>query len=555
MELKFLTPTEVWHNFNASEVTLDSSTTSVETENNYVCVKQYFTAQDNAQGSIRAYIEICYDIRWTDARPVILLLESYENTNNRDIARKLVEQGYIVGLLDYCGGILEGEDKTTFTQNLQFASYPECKESLNVVRKNARNSAWFIWSKISRLALSVLEMLPIVDKAHIGVIGFGEGAHVAWQVAGMDSRVRALVAIGDAGYRWASGKTRFVGANVMNSDEELVFSTGVGAETYAKFIHCPTFLIVSKSAYSTDVDRAGDILALVQSDCKQLLITNGNDAQLTKTAFDAIMNWLRKNFMVRGEASITPTAAFENVDGRLYLRMNTVQNATKIQVNVCYGEPRSDSRHWDSLDALQKVDTNLYTVGVPVYDLQELIVAYATFSYENGNIISTPIQGIFPHKLGITAVDRIRENYRIMYDGSMGLGSFSCLTKDAILDESSLTQAYGPFEIKGITVKNGGLSLCRSAAELKALDRTSTLHFDAYSPEARELRINMYAYPEMKRYTAYAKLNGGEFWQKILLDSADFKSDEGKTLAQFRDTKILAIPHAAEVIFNNFLWI
>ena len=191
MELKFLTPTEVWHNFNASEVTLDSSTTSVETENNYVCVKQYFTAQDNAQGSIRAYIEICYDIRWTDARPVILLLESYENANNRDIARKLVEQGYIVGLLDYCGGILEGEDKTTFTQNLQFASYPECKESLNVVRKNARNSAWFIWSKISRLALSVLEMLPIVDKAHIGVIGFGEGAHVAWQVAGMDSRVRA----------------------------------------------------------------------------------------------------------------------------------------------------------------------------------------------------------------------------------------------------------------------------------------------------------------------------------------------------------------------------
>ena len=55
------------------------------------------------------------------------------------------------------------------------------------MRKNARNSAWFIWSKISRLALSVLEMLPIVDKAHIGVIGFGEGAHVAWQVAGMDS--------------------------------------------------------------------------------------------------------------------------------------------------------------------------------------------------------------------------------------------------------------------------------------------------------------------------------------------------------------------------------
>ena len=65
----------------------------------------------------------------------------------------------------------------------------------------------------------------------------------------------------------------------------------------------------------------------------------------------------------------------------------------------------------------------------------------------------------------------------------------------------------------------------------------------------------MYTYPEMQKYTAYANLDGGEFWQKILLQSADFKSEKGKTLSKFSDTKILAVHDAEGVIFNNFLWI
>ena len=142
-----------------------------------------------------------------------------------------------------------------------------------------------------------------------------------------------------------------------------------------------------------------------------------------------------------------------------------------------------------------------------------------------------------------------------MYDGSMGLGSFAPLTNDAILPDDCILQAEGPFEIKGITAKKGGLYFCRSAAEIKALDRTSSLHFDAYSPTERELCINMYTYPEMKRYTAYVMLDGGEFWQKMLLRCADFKSDEGKTLPKFNDTKILVINDVKGIILNNFLWI
>ena len=185
-------------------------------------------------------MEIYYDKRWKDSRPTLLLIESYKNKTNREMAKTLVASGYIVGLVDYCGGIVSGEDKTTFLPTLSFASYPECAADVDKIIKNARNSTWFIWSRISRYAITVLGLLPIVDKSHIGVIGFGEGAHIAWQVAGVDNRVRALVAVGDTGYHWAKGKARFVEAAPLTSDEDLVFSAGVGAAACGWAVACPT---------------------------------------------------------------------------------------------------------------------------------------------------------------------------------------------------------------------------------------------------------------------------------------------------------------------------
>jgi len=555
MELEFLTPTGVWEDFNPSAVTLENSIISAETADNLVCSKQYFTAEENEYGRIRAYIEIYYDARWTDKRAALLVLPSYDRRTDRNFIRTLVKEGYVVGLLDYCGKITDSENKTSFPQNLAYASYPECKKHLDKIEDSARNTPWFVWSKIARRAINVLEQQPIADKTHIGLLGINIGAQVAWQVAGMDSRIRAFVAIGGGGYRWAKNKPRFIDGNVPSSEEESAYSTGVGAETYAKLIRCPAMFIVSRMANFTDVDRAGDILSLVQSDVKHLIITSGTDYQITVSSLTTMINWLRENFILNGANSVNPTAVFENIDGKLYLRINTVLKASRIKVFVCYGEPRSTARHWDALDDLQKVDTHVYTVSVPVYDPDELITAYANFTYKEDNTASSPIQGVIPSKLGISDVDLQRECYHIIYDGTMGLGSFGCLTKDAVLDENSLTQAVGPFDIKGITVTRGGLYLCRSAAEIKALDRTSTLHFDAYSPTEREFAIRMYTYPEMKSYTAYATLKGGEFWQKILLQSADFKSDEGRTLAQFSDTKILAVTDAEGIILNNFLWI
>lgn len=558
MELEFLTATEVWDGYDPTSVPLESSIISSDSAENTICLKQTFTAEETAQGQIRAYAETYFDSRTEGARPALLLLASYPEKNYGEIIRALVSEGYAVCILDYCGAVISGENRTAFPSDLNYASFPECDSHLNTVHGNARNTPWFVWSKLARRAVTLMCSQIAIDKENIGVLGIGEGAHVAWQVAAMDSRVRALVSIGGGGYLWALGKPRFAVGSVPTSDEDRTFSAGVGAETYAKFVQCPTLLLTSRTAQASDVDRAGEILSFVKTDRKQLLITATNETQIAKSTLDALLGWLHRNFNVNLDAAAplpSPALNFEIIDRQLYLRMHTGHEAAKREVYVCYGETLSSARHWTKLENLQKLDTHYYSVGVPVYDIHELIVAYCTITYPDGNTISAPIAGIVPAKQGMPINNAVRTSSRIMYDSSMGIGAFVCLTSDAVVEDGIVVQADGPFDIKGITAKRGGLYLCRSAAELTSMSKFSTLHFDAYSAQPREISISMYSYPDFKRYTAYTDLSGGEFWQKILLQNADFKSDEGKTLSRFDNMKIIAISDAQGVIFNNFMWI
>lgn len=66
------------------------------------------------------------------------------------------------------------------------------------------------------------------------------------------------------------------------------------------------------------------------------------------------------------------------------------------------------------------------------------------------------------------------------------------------------------------------------------------------------MRIHL---PRPQKYTARTNLKGGEFWQKLLFESADFKSEEGRTLSSFSVVKTIEIENASGIVFNNFLWI
>lgn len=554
MELQFFTPTEVWEGFNPKKDPLEASITSTDVKDNLVDSSLFFTSETKNDGKVRVKAHLFYDSRWRDNRPAILILPTLEmHEDLSDVLPELIREGYVVCRIDYSGA---DEGSTTFPNSLSYASYPECENNLGEIKTSARQTPWFEWAKITRRAISLLQETHPVDGNRIAILGIGVGAHIAWQVAGMDGRVSALVAINGGGYLWRSGCPRFTTDNVPATDAERAFSTGVGAETYARFVTCPTCYVVASNSESADVDRAGDILSLVQSKTKTLLICNGTTGQITSGVFLSLMNWMKTNFAHDPvEESICPDLSFENIEGHLHLRLKNATHFKNKAVYVAYGEPNNAYRHWYTIEGGQKVGAHEYTFYVPVSDVKDLVVAYAYITYKNGTSECSPVIGVVPEKIGVSEESDENEAGRIIYTGDMGTGNFVASSRNAIIDEKTLTTATGPFDINGVVVRKGKLSFFRDAKETFSAQRDAIFQFDAYSPVPKEIIVSVKTAPNENPYRTKVSLSGGEFWQKVSLTASEFKSATGKSLALFADGKRFAFENAENVVFNNLLWI
>lgn len=554
MELKILTPTEVWEGFDATEAPLEASIICAETTDNYCCSKQVFTAETVQNDRLRVECSIYYDARWQDARPAVLVLPSFESSFSQNAIRMLVEGGFVACTLDYCK--LHEDSKTSFPNSLDFAKYPDCLNHLDNIETNARQTPWFVWTKIARRAISHLEEQSVVQNDKIGIIGFGIGAQLSYIIAGTDKRVKALVAINGGGYRWAEHNARFLVNDIPTGDEQIAYSTGVGAETYAIFINCPTLMIATRDSSLCDIDRLGDMYDLIKSDTKQLSISVSCGPQITKASYISMTRWLRNCLANTILTPVKqPSLHFEVTDGRLYAKLDSHSATTERNLYISYGEPTSSERCWQSVDIKQQVGENEYICDIPVYNHNELIVAYATFVYPDGNIMSTRVISSNSTLNDVKHFEASPNASGIVFDGSMNIGNFVAKTQDALLDDSAVLLKSGPFGIDGVSVQKGSLRLYRSMREMNTVSRSSMFHFDANSTDERDLCVCAYVLPDLKKYKATTHLQGGEFWQKLLLETADFKSEEGRTLTSFSSVKTLEFVDVDGIILNNLLWI
>lgn len=554
MELQFLTPTLVWEGFNPKKDPLETSTVFSKEKGDVVSTGTFFTSENFSDGKVRAYINISYDRRWLDPRPAVLVLSTHSHIKDASaLMSDFIDAGCVVCIIDF-NGSFDGDYCTTFPESLSYCSHPECNNHLDRIEGSAKSSPWFQWSKIARRAITLLEEHPLIDGDRIGVLGIGKGAQVAWQVAGMDGRVSALVAINGGGYLWRSGAHRFTMGNVPTTDEERAFSTGVGAETYARLVNCPTCYVVASNNTYADVDRAEALISLVPATAKTLMISRGTEEQITSNVYQALKHWLRRNLTHDTEPVAMPSLSFNTVDGSLYLVLSGDRPFTEQNIAISYGEPDPTQRFWTTLEYGQKTGENEYAYKVPVYNAEELITAYASVSMADVMELGcSPVIGTVPSKIGVKADSAPVGDDRIIYTGNMGLGRFSSESDSAILDESNLSCTVGPFNIKGISVKTGRLVMYRSTREQFSSQRDAVLQFDAYSAEKKTVLLS--AHVDEEKYTASINLNGGECWQKIALSTADFKNEYGKHLSLFADGKKFSFDQCENVLFNNFLWL
>ena len=128
MEMRLLTPTEIWEGFNPVKDGTETSIISSRENDNIVTTEVFFTSEKTASGRVRVYAKISYDARWRDARPALLLLPSHDESRKfDDITSSLVKAGYVVCLCDYLGRPRENDaPHTTYPEEYAYAQAPEC---------------------------------------------------------------------------------------------------------------------------------------------------------------------------------------------------------------------------------------------------------------------------------------------------------------------------------------------------------------------------------------------------------------------------------------------
>ena len=551
MEIKFMTPTEVWESFNPVKEPLETYVEKCQLKNDCLETEMFFTAETVADGKVRAYCKMIHDQHLNEKRPAVLFLANLsENTAFDEIEKLFVKNGYVVFILDYAGFVTSRETRTSFPESLKFASYENAKNNLGYMGESARVTPWFVWSKIARRAITLIGEQTLVDNEKINLVGYIHGAQLAWIVAGIDGRVHAAMPVMGCGYNNYGKKD----TSLSESEEERAWVSGICPETYAHFISCPIAYATSTNNDFACIDKANEIMAGISSSSKILCISPRTNKQLSKDCFLGLLKWANSAFKSDAEKLPLPTIAF-TVDGdKLTLTVDTNSDCDCIETFISYDNAPAPIRDWFSL-VESKTDGFKHVYDVVPFDNNEKLSAFANVTF-NGVVVSTLITSISRDKFdGVKQAPAVIESNRIVYTNKKGIASFAPRTFSVIVDEDDLKLKKGPFGIKGVSVDSGYLTTNNLMKSDFAKDKASILKIDFYSPSQRDIRIQLTSIYTGASYVAKCSLKGGERWQKVLLTPSDFKSEDGKPLGLFADTQITVFKNVAGVILNNIIWI
>ncbi|NLZ24983.1 MAG: hypothetical protein GX891_00780 [Clostridiales bacterium] len=552
MEHKFLTPTEMWENFNPVKEPLEESVERLYEKGSLQFTEAFFTSETAEDGKVRVYIKHVKDKNWDGKRPAVLIFPNLGEKSEIDIVLEtLVSHGYCAAVVDYAGFIADGK-RSTFPKSLFFAEYDNAKNALGYMGVSARETPWFVWAKIARRAITYISSQSCVDADKIGVIGLAHGAQIVWLVSGIDGRIKAAMPIiGCGGTRYE--KKPAVKNSLEEQDEERCWISGVGPETYARFVSCPLLYSTTSNSTFADVDKAWDIVSSVPYGKKGLLISPKTNFQIERNNFLAMMTWLDTFINGEGRDLPMPKIKLYVENGKLYLNLDTGEKPKAVEIYCSEGKNPPPTRDWLLLSDELK-DNLVYEVDVR--ENADIIYAFANVTYDDDITLSSAVVSAEPLAMGVKDIHpAVVDTSRIIYSGDMGISAFSIETFALIMDYSALTVKEGPFGIKGVSTTGGYLVTTMLTKSKYAEEKDSILKMDIFSKDPREIRIQLISYKLNKSYTARVVLVGGELWQKVLLTAQDFKSEDGKTLSRFSDMEKAVFKNVANVIINNIIWI
>ena len=181
--------------------------------------------------------------------------------------------------------------------------------------------------------------------------------------------------------------------------------------------------------------------------------------------------------------------------------------------------------------------------------------AYVTVNYKNGISLSSAQRYIStPEDENIIRLPV--KKTRIIFQPNMGIEGWLVEIVGSMFQFYEPQITKGPLDLFGITCERGDLTTYSIGEyRLKSVSQ-NLLQFDAYSPQKRNLYIEVCSgtYGKYVTYTAKVNLNT-KSWTKYALKLSDFKDENFVPLKSWRDVKKLSFKETSGVLLTNIIWV
>jgi dienelactone hydrolase len=555
------TPEAVWAGFDPRKESLEVEVLRRWTEHGAVLTEFTFTGMTHEGTKVRVYA-LSSAPEGKAGLPGVLHVHGGGQTVRPHWLGFWNDRGYAALTFNW-GGAWPGRDKVTDWGRLTQGNHRDAGARAMATEPSVRDSSWYLWTRISRRALTCLETMDGVDPGRLGIFGVSMGGTIAWPMAAMDGRVRAACAIYGVG--WNTYPDEVGAPDPVAGDAGVsTWRRAMEPESYAPLVRCPVLFLDATNDQHGKMDWSYRTLSLVPAKVRQAFTPRYRHHIAAEQGADLPL-WMDAHLKGGEPFPRSPAAEVRlDPDGVPQLVVRPYPSKPIRRVDLLYAvENRNPkNRYWRS--AAGRRDGEAWTASLPVHDTRRPLFAFANVLYESGVALSSNLVAVVPDDLG--AAQATDAPTAVIDDFSGGIDGW--VTRSPATDPvppvpSLLRAAPGPGGEPGLTVSQAiPIQTHRVGDPRWRGPAGASLRMRVYVKAARTVRVVLHEREFAPGWAQYARelpLEPGDGWQTVELRAGDFTTEGGERLTGWDAVQMLELDSKGgpgeEPIFGELRWV
>ncbi len=516
--MSITTALELWQNWH-TDTPLDVGILSTQHIGDNKVEHLYFTGRAVQHGCVRVYGAVVTPA--VTCGHALLVVGSVDKPVDVGELSFWADKGYIAMGIDYAGNSNSCKH-TIYPHSMQYANYGS---SADMYMTDNNLSMWYEYTVNTMRAV---EYLLDNTANRVSLLSYGSGSRVAVMALAVDKRIhKGAILFGSLQDKLEYFDTEQVDVDSDNSQLgqlishneqlqrwELLYSP----QSYMHNIEAPLYILASGNSLYTDISTLSESYYRTNNSSCLMVLPDTLDY-----CHDGILDGVSQWILDRASDNIhSIELSHTNTDGVLTITANTQLELDKLQLWYCRNG-NDKGRHWNRT-SLTIDECGTYSAQVPLYQHNTRLLAVVT--YFGDTAVSSPILSV-----DIDSGYTLSHAVPILYRGGTPFRFVAVSSSGEWHGMSNgISQAMGYLDIAG--ARGSILATFAGNDGSVQMGESDTIAMDICCDVKQELKVMLiHGYGEANtRYISRTQLVGDGKWQKVVLESDNFRSSNGQAM-------------------------